>query len=210
MILRFRVCCVFGCALAPVNQSPKRVPRSQRRSKIAIVQGCYTMENVPNAKNGEKMGRTGKIRQKTKRGKKWPENPKKWKIGAPEAAASQTRRRAPPVLLEGVLTRYPEIGDRPQKKKLRGIHPINKSREKKVARASQPRGQKRLKDVWQKVEKLENWLSLALYRHFSSFFDPGTERPWEPFGFSGVSGPNGPNDSCKGSGGLQPHSQLLT
>ena len=42
------------------------------RISVAIVRACYTMENGPNDKNGEKMGKTWKILPRSKMGKKWP------------------------------------------------------------------------------------------------------------------------------------------
>ena len=59
-----------------------------------------------------------------------------------------------------------------------------------------------------KAEKVEKRLFLSRFRpfldFFSTLFDPGVERPREPFlDFFGISGPN---DSCKGPRRLQPSS----
>ena len=49
--------------------------------RVAIVRGCYTMENGPNAKNWEKMGKTWTIRPDRKRGKHGRKIPNTSKIG---------------------------------------------------------------------------------------------------------------------------------
>ena len=70
---------------------------------------------------------------------------------------------------------------------------------KKVLGASRPRGQKRLTKSRKKVKNESKTTCLRLFQPFSTFFDPGAERPRElSSDFWGISGPKGPNDPCKG------------
>ena len=73
---------------------------------------------------------------------------------------------------------------------------IPKKSKKKVAGASRPRGQKRLRKSRKKVEKVEKKVVfdsfLTFFRLFSTFFDPGAERPRQLFfDFFGISGLKG-------------------
>ena len=81
--------------------------------------------------------------------------------------------------------------------------PKSQKNRKKVAGASRPRGQKRLKKSQKRSKTSQkppffDFFNL-FFNFFSTFFDPGAERPRQLFfDFFGISGPKGPNDPCKG------------